>query len=70
MEPKDKFTVKIKEDGVLISGADKNGQPAELWFTSVEALMLIDILQHEKARIRQSANESSPTPFTFHFGNS
>ena len=61
-EEKEKFTIKIKEDGVdIISGEGKS-----LYFTASEALMLLDILKNEEQKLKRMAEEASPMPMKIH----
>ena len=53
-----KFSIEITVKGVdIISGDGKS-----LQFTAGEALMLLDILQNEERRLKQMADEASPSP--------
>jgi hypothetical protein len=54
----EKFTVEITESGVDIRGGDSQ----LLHFTAVEALMLLDILRNEEAKLKRMAEEASPIP--------
>ena len=54
----DKFTIKVKKSGVLVLSAE--GKSLE--FTAGEALMLLDILKNEEAKLRKVADEASPMP--------
>jgi len=56
---KEKFTIDVKNEGITIKG--EKGQ--HLFFTPVEALMLLDILKAEEATLRNLADEASPVPF-------
>ena len=55
---KEKFTVEITESGVDILGGNRQ----LLHFTAVEALMLLDILKNEEAKLKRMAEEASPIP--------
>ena len=61
-EEKEKFTIKIKEDGVDIIGGDGK----RLYFTASEALMLLDILKNEEQKLKRMAEEASPMPMKIH----
>jgi len=54
----DKFGIEIAGKGVVITSEDG----VSLQFTALEALMLLDILQNEKPRLRGMADEASPCP--------
>ncbi|UCF57630.1 MAG: hypothetical protein JSW15_03955 [Deltaproteobacteria bacterium] len=53
---REKFTVEIKESGVDILSEDGKS----LHFTPGEALMLLDILRNEEAKLRRMAEDASP----------
>jgi hypothetical protein len=59
---KEKFTIKMKDDGVDIIGGDAKS----LYFTASEALMLLDILRNEEQKLKQMAEEASPIPIKIH----
>lgn len=66
MDTKEKFTVKISDQGVeIISTAD--GKENRMNFTAGEALMLLDILQNEAPQLKQMAQDSSPLPVWIEF---
>ena len=58
-EKKVKFTIKVKETGVKIHGEE--GQT--LFFAPIEALILLDILKAEEAKLKNLADKASPLPF-------
>ena len=53
-----KFTIEVKDTGVRIHG----GEGQTLFFTPIEALMLLDILKAEEVRLKTLAAEKSPLP--------
>ncbi len=55
----EKFTIEVKDDGLII----KSGEGQRLFFTPIEALMLLDILKAEEVRLKTLAEEKSPVPF-------
>jgi hypothetical protein len=55
---REKFTIKITDDGVVIS----SGEEERLQFTASEALMLLDILKNEEQKLRQMADEARAIP--------
>jgi hypothetical protein len=55
----EKFTIEIKDEGIIIKG----GEGQHLFFTPVEALMLLDILKAEEVRLKNLADKASPLPF-------
>ena len=59
---KEKFTIKMKDDGIDIIGEDGKS----LYFTASEALMLLDILRNEEPNLKQMAEEASPMPMKIH----
>lgn len=61
---KERFTIRITSEGLAILGSDG----AEMQFTPLEALMLLDILRHEENTLRQSADEASPPPWRLRAG--
>ena len=61
-EEKEKFTIKIKEDGLDITSGDGKS----LYFTASEALMLLDILKNEEQKLKRMAEEASPMPMKIH----
>jgi hypothetical protein len=66
MDAKEKFTVKITDRGIeIISTAE--GKENRMNFTAGEALMLLDILEHEAPKLKQIAQESSPLPIRIEF---
>ncbi len=58
METKEKFTIKVTDNGLDIFS---DGERI-LHFTAGEALMLLDILQTEEANLKRMADEASPSP--------
>ena len=54
----EKFIIKITDRGIEILSGDGRG----LHFTAGEALMLLDALRNEEAKLRQLADEASPIP--------
>ena len=55
----EKFTIEIIRSGLRITRkAGREG--AEMTFSPVEALMLLDILKQEEAGLRRMADEASP----------
>jgi len=61
-EALDKFTIEITQTGMDIIGRDG----ISLTFSPLEALMLLDILQHEEQNLRKMADEASPLPMQIH----
>ena len=59
----EKFTIAVNDQGVIIQDRDKN----ELLLTPVEALMLLDILKNEEAKLKKLAKEASPLPLSIKF---
>jgi len=57
-EKMEKFTIEVKDSGVMIHG----GEGQSLFFTPIEALMLLDILKAEEVRLKTLAEEKSPLP--------
>jgi hypothetical protein len=55
----EKFTIEIKDEGMTIRG----GERQHLFFTPIEALMLLDILKAEEVRLKNLAEKTSPLPF-------
>ena len=55
---REKFTIKVTESGVVMIG----GEGERLHFTPAEALMLLDILRNEEAKLKKMAEEASPIP--------
>ena len=55
----EKFTIEVKDEGIIIKG----GEGQQLFFTPVEALMLLDILKAEEVRLKNLADKASPLPF-------
>jgi len=55
----EKLTIEIKEEGVMIHSVE--GQ--SLFFSPLEALILLDILKAEKAKLKNLADKASPIPF-------
>ena len=55
----EKFTIEVKDEGIIIKG----GEGQHLFFTPVEALMLLDILKAEEVRLKNLADKASPLPF-------
>jgi len=58
---KEKFSVKVGEQGVIISSVT-DGVEKHLSFTPSEALMLLDILNNEAQNLEEMAIEASPIP--------
>lgn len=58
MEAKEKYTIKVTEEGLEIFRGGKR----DLHLTASEALMLLDILQNEETNLRQIADKASPAP--------
>jgi hypothetical protein len=56
---REKFSISISERGLAITSA----QGSCVHFSASEALMLLDILQHEAERLRILAAEDAPIPF-------
>jgi hypothetical protein len=54
----EKFTIEVKDEGMIIKG----GEGQHLFFTPVEALMLLDILKAEEVRLKNLADKASPLP--------
>ena len=54
----EKFTIEVKDSGVMIHG----GEGQTLFFTPIEALMLLDILKAEEVKLKTLAEEKSPLP--------
>jgi hypothetical protein len=55
----EKFTIEVKDSGVMIH----SGEGQSLFFTPIEALMLLDILKAEEVRLKTLADKASPLPF-------
>jgi hypothetical protein len=55
----EKFTIEVKDSGVRIH----SGEGQFLFFTPIEALMLLDILKAEEAKLKNLADKTSPLPF-------
>jgi len=55
----EKFTIEVKDSGVMIH----SGEGQSLFFTPIEALMLLDILKAEEVRLKNLADKASPLPF-------
>ena len=66
MKEEEKYTIEVSEQGVRIS--DAIGQ--SLTLAPVDALMLLDILKAEEARLRELADAQSPLPIRFSFSAS
>ncbi len=62
----EKFTIKITESGLIIIGADEDGEK-HLHFTAGEALMLLDILKNEETNLKRTAEKKSPMPMKITF---
>jgi hypothetical protein len=58
---REKFTIRITDNGVAIV----SGEGERLRFTAPEALMLLDILRNEQAKLKKMAEEASPIPIKF-----
>lgn len=69
MEINEKFTVNISDQHIIITGFDQTGTKQQLNFSPAQALMLLDILQHEADRIRQAADMLSPIPIKISLDN-
>ncbi len=54
----EKFTIEVKDTGVIIH----SGEGQSLFFTPIEALMLLDILKAEEVKLKTLAEEKSPLP--------
>ncbi|WAC07050.1 MAG: hypothetical protein OS130_12540 [Thermodesulfobacteriota bacterium] len=54
----EKFTIEFKEEGMII----KIGEGQHLFFSPIEALMLLDILKAEEAKLKTLAAKKSPLP--------
>ena len=55
---REKFTIRITDNGVaIISGGGER-----LDFAAPEALMLLDILKNEEAKLKKMAEDASPIP--------
>ena len=54
----EKFTIEVKDTGVMIH----SGEGQSLFFTPIEALMLLDILKAEEVKLKTLAEEKSPLP--------
>ena len=63
VETRDRFTIRITERGLEVEAVD--GGRVEL--TAAEALMLLDILQHEEQALRRIADDASPLPVRIRF---
>ncbi len=63
---KEKFTIKITENGLVIIAADECGEK-HLHFSAGEALMLLDILKNEEAVLKQMSEKNSPMPMKITF---
>lgn len=55
---KDKYTIKVDENGLGISGHNGN----IFQFSAAEALMLLDILKNEENKLKEAARKASPMP--------
>jgi len=58
-EKMEKFTIEVKDSGVMIH----SGEGQSLFFTPIEALMLLDILKAEEVKLKKLAEERSAVPF-------
>jgi len=54
----EKFTIEVNDEGMII----KDGEGQHLFFTPIEALMLLDILKTEEMRLKNLAEKTSPLP--------
>ncbi len=54
----EKFTIEVKDEGLII----KSGEGQYLFFTPIEALMLLDILKAEENRLKNLTAAKSPLP--------
>lgn len=61
-EIKEKFTIKITGTGLVIESMAQ-GERKSLRFSASEALMLLDILRNEEAKLQKMADKASPIPF-------
>jgi hypothetical protein len=59
----EKFTISITERGVAIKSAAGGGVD----LTAGEALMVLEILEHEADRLRTMAADAAPLPIRFTF---
>jgi N-acetyl-beta-hexosaminidase len=60
---REKFTISVNDKGVFIRAGSGNGME----FSAGEALMLLDILRDEEARLQKMADAVSPLPIKFTF---
>jgi hypothetical protein len=60
---REKFTISVTERGVVI----RAGSGSNVEFSAGEALMLLDILRDEEARLQSMAEAASPLPIKFTF---
>jgi hypothetical protein len=58
-EKMEKFTIEVKDSGVMIH----SGEGQSLFFTPIEALMLLDILKAEEVKLKKLVEERSAVPF-------
>jgi hypothetical protein len=61
---KEKFTIDITDRGLEITTTE-TGKKKTLRFTAGEALMLLDILEHEAEGLREMAERASPVSMKF-----
>ena len=54
----EKFTIEVKDTGVMIH----SGEGQSLFFTPIEALMLLDILKAEEVKLKTLAEKNSTLP--------
>ncbi|MDM8538764.1 hypothetical protein QUF70_18565 [Desulfobacterales bacterium HSG17] len=62
----EKLIIKVTDQGVDIKRTEGEN-PERLYLTTVEALMLLDILQNEEKKLRALADAHSPLPLRFSF---
>lgn len=59
----EKFTIEIADHGMKI----RDGKGVCLELSALEALMVLDILQHEEENLKAMARASSPMPIRIKF---
>jgi len=64
---RERLTVRIDDDSLVIVQPDENGAPCQLRLTPGDALMLLDILQNESEKLEAMAAEAAPIPIRFDF---
>ena len=57
-EIEEKYTIEVTDTGLDIFC----GKERALYFTTRDALMLLDILKNEETNLKQMAEEASPVP--------